>query len=238
MSYQSNLSKEQNVEFAISDARSFKEYCEKTFGIPASNITYITNGTLGQMRQGIAQMNTLLKKSSGNLDVYFYYAGHGAPDEISKEPYLIPVDVSGSKVQDGIKLKEVYNSLTEYNSSKVTMFVDACFSGGARNQELSATRGIKIVPRSDLLKGNIVSFSASSGTQSSHAYSAKSHGMFTYFLLKSIQESNGDITYKDMWEKVNSKVSFESVRINKVEQDPQKNVGVDVEQVWEQWKFK
>ena len=238
MSYQSNLSKEQNVQFAISDARSFKEYCEKTFGIPASNITYITNGTLGQMRQGIAQMNTLLKKSTGNLDIYFYYAGHGAPDELSKEPYLIPVDVSGSKVQDGIKLKEVYNALTEFGSTKVTMFVDACFSGGARNQELAATRGIKLVPKADMLKGNIVSFSASSGTQSSYAYSAKNHGMFTYFLLKSIQESNGDISYKDMWDKVNSKVSFESVRVNKVEQDPQKNVGIDVEKIWEQWKFK
>jgi len=128
--------------------------------------------------------------------------------------------------------------LTEFGSTKVTMFVDACFSGGARNQELVATRGIKLVPKADMLKGNIVSFSASSGTQSSYAYSVKNHGMFTYFLLKSIQESNGDISYKDMWDKVNSKVSFESVRVNKVEQDPQKNVGIDVEKIWEQWRFK
>jgi uncharacterized caspase-like protein len=190
------------------------------------------------MRQGIAQMNTLLKKSTGNLDIYFYYAGHGAPDELSKEPYLIPVDVSGSKVQDGIKLKEVYNALTEFGSTKVTMFVDACFSGGARNQELAATRGIKLVPKADMLKGNIVSFSASSGNQSSYAYTSKNHGMFTYFLLKSIQEANGDITYGDMWEKVKNKVSFESVKINSKEQNPQKNIGVEVENEWSKWKFK
>lgn len=238
VSFQSNLAKEQNVEFAISDARSFKEYCEKTFGIPQENITYITNGTLGQMKQGIALLNAILKKSAGDLDIYFYYAGHGAPDEQSKEPYLIPVDVSGSKIQDGIKLTEVYSALTQYESNKVTMFVDACFSGGARNQELTATRGIKIVPRSNLLKGNIVSFSASSGTQSSYAYSSKNHGIFTYFLLKSIQEANGDITYKDMWEKVKSKVSIESLKVNKVEQDPQENIGIGVEKIWQQWKFK
>ena len=89
-----------------------------------------------------------------------------------------------------------------------------------------------------MLKGNIVSFSASSGTQSSYAYSVKNHGMFTYFLLKSIQESNGDISYKDMWDKVCRKVGMESVNVNGVEQDPQKNVGIDVEKIWEQWRFK
>ena len=113
-----------------------------------------------------------------------------------------------------------------------------CFSGGARNQELVMARGLKVVPKYDLLKGNIVSFSASSGNQSSYAYTSKNHGMFTYFLLKSIQEANGDITYGDMWEKVRNKVSFESVKINSKEQNPQKNVGVEVEKEWSKWKFK
>jgi hypothetical protein len=62
--------------------------------------------------------------------------------------------------------------------------------------------------------------------------------MFTYFLLKSIQEANGDITYGDMWEKVKNKVSFESVKINSKEQNPQKNIGVEVENEWSKWKFK
>ena len=235
---QPTLEMEQNVEFAINDARSFKEYCEKTFGIPKENITYLANGTLGQMKQKIALLNAIMKNSSGDLDIYFYYAGHGAPDEQTKEPYLIPVDVSGTQIKDGIKLKDVYSAFTEYKSNKVTMFIDACFSGGARNQELTATRGIKIVPRSDLLSGNIVSFSASSGKQSSYPYSSKNHGIFTYFLLKSIQEANGDITYKEMWDKVKSKVSTESLKVNGVEQNPQENVGNQVEKIWEKWKFK
>jgi len=235
---QPTLEMEQNVEFAINDARSFKEYCEKTFGIPKENITYLANGTLGQMKQKIALLNAIMKNSSGDLDIYFYYAGHGAPDEQTKEPYLIPVDVSGTQIKDGIKLKDVFSAFTEYKSNKVTMFIDACFSGGARNQELTANRGIKIVPRSDFLSGNIVSFSASSGKQSSYPYSSKNHGIFTYFLLKSIQETNGDITYKEMWDKVKSKVSTESLKVNGVEQNPQENVGNEVEKLWEKWKFK
>jgi hypothetical protein len=41
-----------------------------------------------------------------------------------------------------------------------------------------------------------------------------------------------------MWEKVRNKVSFESVKINSKEQNPQKNVGVEVEKEWSKWKFK
>ena len=237
-SFQTDMSKEINVDFAINDARIFKEYCEKTFGISSSNITYITNGTYGKIKQGIDKINKLIKNSEGNLDVYFYYSGHGLPDEQTKEPYIIPVDVNTSNIHNCIKLSDIYSSLTEYPAHSVSIFIDACFSGGARNQELVSARGVKIVPKFDLLKGNIVSFSASSGNQSSYAYSEKNHGMFTYFLLKFIQEANGDITYKDMWERVKHKVSFESVRINSKEQNPQINIGRDVENDWINWKFR
>jgi hypothetical protein len=237
-SFQTDLSKEVNVEFALNDAKVFREYCEKTFGVPSINITYIPNGTYGKIKQAVEKINKLIKNSQGNLDIFFYYAGHGLPDEQTKEPYIIPVDVSSSNVENGIKLKDIYSSLTEFPTHSVTIFVDACFSGGARNQELVMARGVKVVPKYDLLKGNIVSFSASSGNQSSYSYASKNHGMFTYFLLKSIQESNGDITYGDMWEKVKNKVSFESVKINSKEQNPQKNIGLEVENEWSKWKFK
>lgn len=237
-SFQTDLSKEVNVEFALNDAKVFRDYCEKTFGIPAINITYIPNGTYGKIKQAVEKINKLIKNSQGNLDIYFYYAGHGLPDEQTKEPYIIPVDVSATNIENGIKLKDIYTSLTEFPTHSVTIFVDACFSGGARNQELVTARGVKVVPKYDLLKGNIVSFSASSGNQSSYAYTSKNHGMFTYFLLKSIQETNGEISYGELWEKVRNKVSFESVKVNSKEQNPQKNVGIEVEKEWEKWKFK
>jgi hypothetical protein len=65
------------------------------------------------------------------------------------------------------------------------MFIDACFSGGARGEQMVKARGVKIVPKSDLIDGNIISFTASSGNQSSNPYLEKKHGLFTYFLLKS-----------------------------------------------------
>ena len=235
--YQTTLSQEENVDFAKNDARIFKEYCDKTFGIPTENIYLYTNATYGVMRQGIDKINKLIKSSEGDLEIFFYYAGHGLPDENTKEAYLIPIDISGANVQSGIKLQDIYNSFSEGESGGVTMFIDACFSGGARNQQLVKARGVKIVPRSDYLPGNVVSFSASSGTQSSNAYMDKKHGMFTYYLLKNIQESKGEITYKSLYDNLKQKVKLESVRVNSKEQDPQINIGEKAKAIWENKSF-
>jgi hypothetical protein len=236
-SFQSDLSKEVNVDFAINDAKVFKEYCEKTLGIPTLNIRYVANATYGKMKQNIDWINKLMKNSYGELEVFFYYAGHGLPDEVTKEAYLIPVDVSGSNLQSAIKLQDVYKSLTEFESVGVTAFIDACFSGGARNQEMVKARGVKVVPRGDYIEGGIVAFSASSGNQSSNAYYDQKHGMFTYHLLKSLQESKGDINYKSFWESLKRSVSFESIKVNSKEQDPQIMVGKILEKKWEDLKF-
>lgn len=236
-SFQPDLSKEVNVDFAVNDAKIFKEYCEKTLGIPAINIRYVANATYGKMKQNIDWINKLMKNSYGEMEVFFYYAGHGLPDEVTKEAYLIPVDVSGSNLQSAIKLQDVYKSLTEFESAGVTAFVDACFSGGARNQEMVKARGVKVVPRGDYIEGGIVAFSASSGNQSSNAYYDQKHGMFTYHLLKSLQESKGDINYKSFWESIKRSVSFESIKVNSKEQDPQIMVGKLLEKKWEDLKF-
>jgi hypothetical protein len=96
---------------------------------------------------------------------------------------------------------------------------------------------VKVVPRSDFLNGNIVSFTASSGNQTSSSYSDKKHGLFTYFLLKAIQETKGDLTYKKLWDYLKSKVPFESLKVNNKEQEPQINIGDKAKLNWENRKF-
>jgi hypothetical protein len=236
-SFQTGLAKEVNVDFAKNDAKIFREYCEKTLGIPAENITLILNGTYGTMKQGIDRINKLMKSSDGDIEVVFYYAGHGLPDEESKEAYLIPVDITGANIQSAIKLQDVYKAFAEHESVGVTMFVDACFSGGARGEQMVKARGVKIVPKADMIDGNIVSFTASSGNQSSNAYAEKRHGIFTYFLLKQLQESKGDISYKEFWESIRKKVSFESIKVNNKEQEPQIIIGDKAKDNWENKKF-
>jgi hypothetical protein len=183
-SYQTGLTKEQNVPFAINDARVFKKYCNKTLGIPSENIIYLENAGLVRMRQALNQINAVIKNSKGNSDIIFYYAGHGYPDQESKNPYLIPVDVSGHNLEMAIQLDKVYNKLTEYPSNRVIVFLDACFTGGARQMGLTAARSVRIEPKKGNLDGNIVVYRAASQTQPALSYAQKKHGIFTYYLLK------------------------------------------------------
>jgi hypothetical protein len=237
-SYQTGLNSESNVDFAINDARIFKEYAKATLGIPDENIIYLENAKAVEMSRAIKTLTTVIKNTNGKSNILFYYAGHGFPSEADNEPYIIPVDVSGSDLQFAVRLKDLYTQLSEYPSLKVTVFLDACFSGGSRNQGLLAARGVKIKPKENILKGNLVVFSASSGEQSSLSYKDKNHGMFTYYLLKKIQETNGDITYKELSDYLTEQVSVKSALINQKEQNPQTLISNAVKDLWQLWRIK
>ncbi len=237
-SHQVDLKSESNVDFARNDASAFKEYCTNTLGIPEKNITFLLDATVGQINQGIDKLKLLSKACNGKSQLIVFYAGHGFPDEKTKEPYLIPVDVSGANVTYGIKLQDLYTNLTAFPSERITVYLDACFTGGGRNAGLIASRGVKVKPKEETLAGNIVVFSSSSGEQSSLPFADQKHGMFTYYLLKKLQETKGDVTYSELFESLNEKVSIESLLVNSKEQNPVVNTSQDVAEKWKLWKLK
>jgi hypothetical protein len=236
-SHQLDLSSEVNVDFARNDASAFNEYAQSVLGIPEENIIFMLDATTGRMRQGIDKASKIIKATNGKAEFFVYYAGHGLPDEQTKEPFIMPVDVSGKNAYDGIALKDMYAQLTEFPSKRVTVFIDACFSGGARNQGLLAARGVKINPKESPLGGNLVVFSASSSEQSSLPYKQQEHGMFTYYLLKKMQQSKGDVSYKQLSDFVIENVSLRSVLINDKEQNPKVSTSSGSQSQWSNWKL-
>ncbi len=237
-SFQTSLNTESNVEYALHDAEIFKEYAIKIIGIPNDNIIMVLNAKAIEMHQAIDQVTNIIKNMQGKAELYVYYAGHGFPDEQTREPYLIPVDVTGTGLQFAIKQTEFFKKITEYPTKRVVVFMDACFSGGGRNQGLLASRGVKIKPKENLLKGNMVVFSASSGEQSSLPYKDKQHGLFTYFLLKKLKETQGYLNFKDLSDYLTSEVAIRSVMINNKEQNPQTRVSYELGDSWESWTFR
>lgn len=235
--FQQTLNSESNVQFAHNDAKTFSEYASKTLCIPDDNIITILDATSAIMNQKIELICKRLKVSGNESELIFFYAGHGLPDEITKVPYLIPVDVSGSNLSSAIKLEEVYKKFTETEISRITVFLDACFSGGARNQSLLATRGIKVKPNESYINGNLIVFAATSGEQSAHPFIQQQHGIFTYYLLKKLQESAGKLTYKELADYLRYNVNNEALRIKEVEQLPHVIVSPDAENIWQNWKF-
>lgn len=236
--FQTNLNSEVNVDYAENDARIFKEYANKTLGIPNRNITLLINATSGQMQQAISKLEKLAEVSEGKAKLLFYYAGHGLPHEKTKDAYLMPVDISGTNIELGIKLDDLYTRLSKYKTERVTVFLDACFSGAGRNQGLLAMRGVKIRPKKRApISGNMVIFSSSSGIESSSPFHDEEHGLFTYFLLQKLQSSKGDFRYSDLSQYIYENVRLESVLLNNKEQSPETQVSRDAEDKWRNWRF-
>jgi uncharacterized caspase-like protein len=155
--------------------------------------------------------------TSDKAEVVFYYSGHGLPEEETKQAFLIPVDVNGNNPKDGISLVSLYADLIKFESKKVTVVLDACFSGGARNKELVALKGVKVKPRIDAVPGNILVLSSSKGNESSAVYKEKQHGYFTYFLLKNLKEYHGKQAFGLSYDLIKYNVSKEVIKINKTQ---------------------
>lgn len=235
--YQKGLNSETNVAYARNDATVFKDYVVKTLGVDEMNAHLLLDATTGEISQKIDLITKLASKSGQQAELIFYYAGHGLPDEATKIPYLIPVDVTGTNLSSAIMLEDLYIKLAESGAGRVTVFLDACFSGGGRDAGLIAARSVKVKAKENLVTGNLVVFTASSGEQSAMPYEKEQHGMFTYFLLKKLKETKGDITYGALANYISSNVSIESLRVNQKEQDPKVNVSPDIENIWNNWKL-
>ena len=237
-SNQTGINAEANVQYAENDAKIFKEYCVKTLGIPDKNITLLINATGSRMLQNLDLISKISKVNDGNAELVFYYAGHGLPDEQTKEPYLIPVDVSGSDLKYAVKLADVYKKLTENPATKITVYIDACFSGGARNESLVALRGVKVRPKEILVGDNLVVFTSSSGDESSASYKEKQHGLFTYYLLKKLQDSKGECSYEELEGYLKKEIPLNSLLINKKQQTPQIIGSPNMLDNWKGWRVK
>jgi len=178
-----NYQKEVKVEFAANDGKVFRDYCEKTLGIPAKNIHFVQDASFGNMKSEIKWISDVASAFNSQAKIIFYYAGHGMPNEADKSAYLLPVDGFSSDYETAIKLDDLYTRLNTYPTLSVTVFLDACFSGSAReNAMLSNARGVKIKPKSESMKGNLVVFSGATGDETAYPYKEKQHGLFTYFL--------------------------------------------------------
>ena len=236
-SYQPTLSSEADVKYAKNDARIFKEYLIKTLGASEKNVEYLTNATSSQISKFISKLEDIAEIKEGKAEIVFYYSGHGYPDEITKDAYLIPVDVSAADLSDAIKLNSIYKRLTNHPTQRVLVFLDACFSGKGKSGGLLALKSVAFKPNDATLKGNLVALSSSSGVESSGIYQQEKHGLFTYFLLKKIKETKGEITLKELSDYLKKEVALESVVVNDKKQTPQVLFSTDVEGKWEKWRL-
>ncbi|WP_321436654.1 WG repeat-containing protein [uncultured Bacteroides sp.] len=234
-----NYQREGQVIFARNDGDTFRKYCLQTLGLPEKNVHFVENATLNNFRGEINWLSSVADAYKGEANIIFYYAGHGIPDESSKSAYLLPVDGYGSDVTTGYKLDDLYAKLGALQVKNITLFMDACFSGSQRSgQMLASARGVAIRIKQDVPQGNMVVFSAAKGDETAYPYKEKGHGLFTYFLLKKLQETKGAVTLGELSSYITANVSQQSIVVNSKSQTPTVVPSANVENEWRNFKIK
>jgi hypothetical protein len=216
-----NYQREAPVEFAKNDGETFRKYCTQTLGLPEKNVHFVADATLNNIRGEINWLANVAAAFNSEATIIFYYAGHGIPDEATKSAYLLPIDGYGSDIETGYKLDDLYSKLGNMSAKNVILFMDACFSGAQRSGEmLASARGVAVRPKQGTLFGNMVVFSAAQGDETAYPYREKQHGMFTYFLLKKLQETKGDVTLGELSSFITTQVQQQSIVVNRKSQTP------------------
>jgi hypothetical protein len=226
----------QNVPFAEKDALIFTQYCIHTFNIPAENIICRLNATGNQMKQALRDLTRRAKQDpSRQAEIIIYYSGHGiiskdkygmADDEFDQ--YLLPVDVAGADASLSLSRKDIYAALNETPFKRASIFLDAC--------NVKGDRAVAKVARAEW-NGHVFVFASSLPNQTSGTYDEKGHGMFTYFLLKTIQDRKGKISYHDLAEEVTKAVEWQSEGVADKKQSPEVIASPQAGEGWKKWKF-
>ena len=234
-----NYMNESTVEYAINDGRMFKEYCQKTLGLPEINIHYVENATRNNIETEIDWITKVSNAYGGDARVIIYYAGHGIPNEEDGSSYLLPIDGVGDNVRTGCSLADIYKQLGDLAAKNVIVFMDACFSGSQRGKGmLTSARGVVIKSKAEEPTGKMVVFSAAQGTETAYPYREKEHGMFTYYLLKKLQESNGNCTLGELGDYIKKNVSRYSIVVNRKSQTPTVSCSTAISGKWEDMTLK
>lgn len=231
-----------DVNYAIHDARVFKEYCEKTIGVPSENIHVYEDATKHViLEESIDWLSHIDNRGDKRLIVY--YAGHGVPytsnENKTAEAYMLPVDVKGEKPYLGISLGDFYSKIGDLAFNQTSVFLDACFSGMGRSNRpvVKGQRSIEIETDDEkVTSNNMVVFSAAQGNETAQGYAAQGHGLFTYFLLNKLKETRGFVSYKELSDYIKDNVTKTSLRMaTQKKQTPKTSSSNDSS--WEGWFF-
>ncbi len=193
------------VPHAVNDGKVFAEYARKTLGVPERNVRVATNATRGQMRRAERWLENAVRVYPG-AEVVFYYAGHGVPvvkgDRVAKK-CLLPTDVPAEEAElDAVDLDELLARLSRLGAKQVTGFLDACFSGTLDK----GGRGVRMKAGPTEARGNMAVFAAASGDETALPLDAERHGLFTYCLLKKLQDTKGEVTWGELGEHLKRRV--------------------------------
>ncbi len=203
-------------------------------GFKKENILLMTDKTERKptLRNIKWALGTFLARSAHKDDlVMIYFAGHGASevdqrgierDGLSK--YLVPVDADPDDLYStALPMDEMQNVLARIEAERVTVFLDACYSGaaGGRTFASTKTRTVNVddifLDRLTRSKGRAI-VTASRPSELSIELAELGHGIFTYYLVRGLQgyadnNRDGIVSLQELYEYLAQEVSRKSRQV-------------------------
>jgi hypothetical protein len=208
-----------SAEFAERDASAVRDHL-LALGVPQRNVIFLIGQAATRASlQGYLE-EWLPKNVKPGSRVYFYYSGHGAPDPKTGDAFLVPWDGDPMFLKSSAyPLRDLIARLSGLGAAEVLVALDSCFSGaGGRSVLAKGSRPLVAkVKDIGLPEGGVSLLTAASGDETTATLEDARHGVFTYHLLRALNE--GKRGTKDLYEYLKPRVSDDARRQNR-EQTP------------------
>jgi len=217
-----------DVDFAHNDAEAMKRFVVEIMGFREGNIIDLRDATKGRLEavfgtddHAEGQLHDWVK--AGKSDVVVFYSGHGAPGLKDRRGYLVPADADPRRIElTGYPVDLLYSNLAQVPARRMTVFLDACFSGETpKGMIVDAASGILVQPRLPAAAGLTVLTAARRDQVANWDTKAK-HGLFTRYLLQGLRgaadadpfgDGNGDVTLAEVGRYLDEEMTYQSKRL-------------------------
>ena len=103
---------------------------------------------------------------------------------------------------------------------------------------LVSARSVAIKAKAEQPIGNMVVFSAAQGDETSYPYAEKGHGLFTYFLLKKLKDTKGEVDYGTLADYIRKEVTRKAAVVNNKPQTPSVSFAPQMGDSWNTLKLR
>ena len=188
------------VEYAHNDAAAIKDYLVRFLRFDERNIIVEIDATKTVLDGLFQPEGRLWARVRDRSNVFVFYSGHGVPDPVGRQAYLLPVDVEPDSPQQGYALETLYQSLDLIKQRigpdrHVIVMIDACFSGetGRGERFVSGTSAPGFQPARPRGGNGLVKLVATSGTHPANWDETLKLGLFTSrFLMGAAGQATAD----------------------------------------------
>ncbi|MDX6769755.1 MAG: caspase family protein [Elusimicrobiota bacterium] len=213
------------VSDALRDARAVYATLTRSMGFDAANTLLLLDGQAGRADLDKSLGPWLRNRVGPRSRVFVYFSGHGAPNPVSGEGYLMPFDGDPNYLAEtAYPLTRLYAELAALPTREVTVVLDSCFSGRGDRSLLAAGARPLVVSKPQAAGDNTVVISASASTQISLSHRRARHGLLTYHLLEGLRgpadaDGDGQVTAAEAFGYARPAVEREA-RLQNAEQTP------------------